>query len=93
MQTIYNKFNPHPKGRFTLTFNNKGPQVAVYEVTGINNEVYVESSTLKAGKWMKREYFDSFYDQAINNFDGESSKPVSKGWKRISKGFLEKENE
>ena len=56
--------------------------LATYEVTGKANAVYVEVSTLPAGKWMERDYFDFFYSHIINNLDGECLKPLSKNWKR-----------
>ena len=75
------KSNTHALGRYTLQWEDK---IAVYEVTGKKNDVYVQSSTMSAGKWMIRHCFEEFVQQVIETKGGFESKPTSKGWKRIA---------
>ena len=58
--------------------------MAVYQVTGKSNKVYVQLSTLGKGKWMKRTFFEHFVAQIKKNMSGVELKPTSKGWKPIS---------
>lgn len=78
--------NTHPKGRFVLEWNSitGNREMAVYEVTGKRNDVYIQSSTRPAGWWMPRHFFEEFVEHAIKQLGGVELKPNSRSWKRIS---------
>ena len=59
-------------------------RIAVYQVTGKHNHVYVQASHLPAGKWMPRHYFEHWVESTINQLGGRESTPSSKGWIRVS---------
>ena len=84
--TSSTKSTTHPLGRFTLEWpiSPVERRLAVYEVTGKRNDVYVQASHLPAGKWMPRHYFEHWVESTINQLGGRESKPFSKGWKRVS---------
>ena len=77
---------PHALGRYTLEWHISPVEkrLAVYEVTGKKNDVYVQASHLPAGKWMPRHYFEHWVYMTKKKLGGRESKPTSKGWKRVS---------
>ena len=77
---------PHALGRYTLEWHISPVEkrLAVYEVTGKKNDVYVQASHLPAGKSMPRHYFEHWVYMTKKKLGGRESKPVSKGWKRVS---------
>ena len=85
-ESNFGPYKSHPLGRFCLEWHISPVEkrLAVYEVTGKRNDVYVEISTLGTGKWMPRHYFEHFVEQIITNLGGRECKPSSKGWKRVS---------
>jgi len=84
--TSSTKATTHPLGRFTLEWpiSPVERRLAVYEVTGKRNDVYVQASHLPAGKWMPRHYFEHWVEATIKQLGGRESKPASKGWKKVS---------
>ena len=58
--------------------------MAVYQVTGIYNDVFVQSSETGKSQWMVRSEFEKWVSQIIHARDGVETKPTSKGWKPIS---------
>ena len=83
--TSSTKATTHPLGRFTLEWRVSPVEsrIAVYEVTGKRNDVYFQASHLPYGRWMPRHYFELWVFTKKKR-GGIESKPVSKGWKRIS---------
>lgn len=79
--------NTHPLGRFCLEWpiSPVEHRLAVYEITGKKNDVYVQASHLPAGEWMPRHTFERWHQQMIATRGARESKPTSKGWKRIAK--------
>ena len=77
---------PHDLGRYCLEWHISPVErrLAVYEVTGKKNDVYVQASHLPHGKWMPRHYFEHWVYMTKKKLGGRESKPTSKGWKRVS---------
>ena len=77
---------PHALGRYCLQWRISPVEsrIAVYEVTGKKNDVYVQASHLPHGKWMPRHYFEHWVAMTKKKLGGIESKPASKGWKKIS---------
>ena len=87
--STFAQIEAHPNGRYSLEWmtlqgNRIKKHLAVYEVTGKKNNVYVECSLLGHGQWMPRHYFEHFVEQIIKTKGGIESKPTSRGWQKIS---------
>ena len=80
----FGPYEPHAKGRYVLEWHVSPVEkrMAVYEVTGKRNDVYVECTTIGKGKWMTRHFFEHFVCQIKQNLGGRETKPTSKGWQR-----------
>ena len=78
----FGPYESHNKGRYVLEWQVSPVEtrMAVYEVTGKRNDVYVQCSTLGKGKWMRRHFFEHFVSQIKQNLGGRESKPASKNW-------------
>lgn len=76
---------PHDLGRYTLEWHISPVErrLAVYEVTGKKNDVYVQASHFPCGRWLRRYQFERWVQLIKDKRGGRESKPTSKGWKKV----------
>ena len=90
-ESNFGQIKAHERGRFTLEWHISPVEkrIAVYQVTGKFNDVYVQASHLPYGKWMPRHYFEHWVYMTKKKLGGRETKPVSKNWQPMAKGSID----